>query len=549
MIRWTKPLLHLRKFATASCLTPASLTTARRLPMYARMINCRAFGTAKDSSHLDRIKAHIDLMEELTCSGCGIEMQFKDELKVGYCSTKALEAIKDVHDISSKLICQRCFQIRNYGKITDSKMPYDEYEKSVKALKPRDMLMIQLVDVLDITGSLLGSARHVVGRKPVLLVVNKGDLIPPKSGVRRLLRSIKSAAEEQGIENIIGIRLISSAKGTGIEDILSDIKKYRQGRDVCVIGAANVGKSTFLNALLAHSTKSKRKVEKMDQLPDIDVADVQPDTYGDVILDEKDHLDVEVLTLKEKKQLSKQKSDAHLTTSSLPGTTLAVSPIPFTVGKDTFNILDTPGLIVNRKRQKLIEILSRPGSSELTSIIPGKKLPATLFKVTPGRSLFLGAMLRFDYELANESGKNNALLFSWYGLLPGHLCKTANAADTFLKHAGGMLAPPRSLDALSYTGPLLHRGECHLKEFAPKDVWIRSSNPKRPKRTTVVELVVPGFGWLGITGVDLDGSKPLEKTMEEARIQMWTCEGLEARPRRPIFPSELSTVTKQNWKE
>ena len=65
----------------------------------------------------------------------------------------------------------------------------------------------------------------------------------------------------------------------------------------------------------------------------------------------------------------------------------------------------------------------------------------------------------------------------------------------------------------------------------------------------MVELVVPGFGWLGITGVDMDGSKTLEKTMEEARIQMWTCGGIEAHSRRPIFPSELSSATKQNWKE
>ncbi|RHY34743.1 hypothetical protein DYB32_000684, partial [Aphanomyces invadans] len=117
----------------------------------------RLFSTAAPpSATLADIKAHISMMEELTCTGCGIELQFKDEHKVGFCTEKALENLDSVADISTTLLCQRCFQIRNYGKVTDSRMPYEEYEKRVKALKPRDMLMVQLVDILDITGSLLG---------------------------------------------------------------------------------------------------------------------------------------------------------------------------------------------------------------------------------------------------------------------------------------------------------------------------------------------------------------------------------------------------------
>lgn len=57
------------------------------------------------------------------------------------------------------------------------------------------MLMIQLVDILDISGSLLPKARHIFGKKPVMLVVNKGDLVPTKSGIRRLMRRIKQEAK------------------------------------------------------------------------------------------------------------------------------------------------------------------------------------------------------------------------------------------------------------------------------------------------------------------------------------------------------------------
>ncbi|RHZ01760.1 hypothetical protein DYB35_012755 [Aphanomyces astaci] len=372
--------------------------------------------TTPPSPKLDDIKAHIAMMEQLTCNGCGIELQFDDIAKVGYCTEKALESLESVREISTSLICQRCFQIRNYGKVTDSRMPYDEYEKRVKALKPRDMLVVQLVDILDITGSLLGNARHVVGNKSVMLVVNKGDLIPVKSGSRRLLRRIKQAAADFGIENVIGIRLISSVKGAGIPEVVSDIK-------------------------------------------DVDVSEVVPEApTADADVAEEDIPEGDLISLKQRKQLAKKKTDVYtMTTSSLPGTTLAVSPIPITLGDESCNIFDTPGLIVNRKRQKLIEFLSKSSVDELNSILPGKKLP----------------------------------------------------------------------------------------------VWrvIRSNNPKKPKRTTVLELVVPGFGWLGVTGIDMDGTQTLEKTLKSARIQISTCEGVEVHQRSALYPFEMTDTNKNLWKQ
>ncbi|OQS06671.1 hypothetical protein THRCLA_01297 [Thraustotheca clavata] len=516
----------------------------------------RMLSTTTDSSHVDRLLNHIEMMEQLTCSGCGIEIQFDDEKKVGYCTKQALEKIQDVQEITTKLICQRCFQIRNYGKITDTKMPYDEYEKRVKALKPRDMFMIQLVDILDVTGSLLGNARHVVGNKPVLLVVNKADMIPTQSGARRLLRRIKIAAEELEIQNIVGIRLVSSMKGHGIKEIIGDIKKHRENRDVCVIGAANAGKSTFLNALISHVSKSKKfngKSTKRKDFEDISLDDLsyeEPEREELVFNEDEIDSNEEVLSLKEKKKLSKnERKGKHMTTSALPGTTLAVSPIPVIIGQKQCNVLDTPGLIVDKKRQRLVEILSEPGCMELGNAIPGKKLPTTIYKLAPGRSIFLGAMLRLDYENQKSSKGKNELLFTWYGVLPGHLTKTEHADDVFMKHGGGLLSPPRGLDALSYTGPLLPRDSCNLKDFITSDVKTKSKNPKRPKRTTLVELVVPGFGWMAITGVDLDGTQALEQTLKTATIKFSTCDGIQVHPRVPLFPHEMSNSNNYEWKQ
>ncbi|RQM19454.1 hypothetical protein B5M09_011570 [Aphanomyces astaci] len=338
--------------------------------------------TTPPSPKLDDIKAHIAMMEQLTCNGCGIELQFDDIAKVGYCTEKALESLESVREISTSLICQRCFQIRNYGKVTDSRMPYDEYEKRVKALKPRDMLVVQLVDILDITGSLLG--------------------------------------KDFGIENVIGIRLISSVKGAGIPEVVSDIK-------------------------------------------DVDVSEVVPEApTADADVAEEDIPEGDLISLKQRKQLAKKKTDVYtMTTSSLPGTTLAVSPIPITLGDESCNIFDTP--------------------------------------------------------------------------------------ETFMKHAGGLLSPPRGLDALSFTGPLVHRDQVIVKDYVGQDVMTR--NPKKPKRTTVLELVVPGFGWLGVTGIDMDGTQTLEKTLKSARIQISTCEGVEVHQRSALYPFEMTDTNKNLWKQ
>lgn len=50
---------------------------------------------------------------------------------------------------------------------------------------------------------------------------------------------------------IVGVHLVSAQKGWGTAQLLDDIKGHYKGRDVYVVGAPNVGKSSVINALLA----------------------------------------------------------------------------------------------------------------------------------------------------------------------------------------------------------------------------------------------------------------------------------------------------------
>jgi hypothetical protein len=163
----------------------------------------------RDVLPLEQVESHIKLMESWSCSGCGIDLQTDEPKKVGYMPKQLLAKIEHIRELK-KLRCERCYNITHYGKITDAKLPYNEYEKRVLELKAKDMLLIQLVDILDISGSLLPKARHLFGNKDVMLVVNKGDLMPEKSGIRRLMRRIQSQAKYVFSCLIWGMRYISS---------------------------------------------------------------------------------------------------------------------------------------------------------------------------------------------------------------------------------------------------------------------------------------------------------------------------------------------------
>jgi hypothetical protein len=142
--------------------TAVQMSGKKRMKMMQKshLFQCRSSSSFSSTTEkkgplpMDQVLSHLDIMEKWTCTGCGIDMQFKDEKKVGFFPKKLLENIHEIKDLH-RLTCERCFQITQYGRITDSRMPYHEYERRVMELRAKDMLMIQLVDILDISGSLL----------------------------------------------------------------------------------------------------------------------------------------------------------------------------------------------------------------------------------------------------------------------------------------------------------------------------------------------------------------------------------------------------------
>ena len=76
----------------------------------------------------------------------------------------------------------------------------------------------------------------------------------------------------------------------------------------------------------------------------------------------------------------------------------------------------------------------------------------------------------------------------------------------------------------------------------------RSKHIYKPKRTSAVEVALPGLGWFSITAVDLDGTKRALDTIRDGSIAVYGMDGIDARPRSCIFPYELSGSVRSDWK-
>ncbi|CAM6112036.1 unnamed protein product [Calypogeia fissa] len=105
------------------------------------------------------------------------------------------------------------------------------------------------VDIVDFNGSFLNRVRDLVGANPIVLVLTKVDLLPLKTDLGALGDWLQEAIVRKKL-NVISIHLTSSKAKTGISRVAADISRQRLGRDVYILGSANVGKSAFVTALL-----------------------------------------------------------------------------------------------------------------------------------------------------------------------------------------------------------------------------------------------------------------------------------------------------------
>lgn len=158
------------------------------------------------------------------------------------------------------LKCERCKQLEQ-GKMVNAVAGQAGQTEGASLIRPEDLraclaplkrshaMVALVVDVTDLNGSLLGRLRNLVGSNPVFVIATKCDALPGKVNLKEVQGWVEREVARKRF-TAAECFCVSGVTSDGVQSAASKLLKQRKGRDVWVIGAANVGKSTFIRSLL-----------------------------------------------------------------------------------------------------------------------------------------------------------------------------------------------------------------------------------------------------------------------------------------------------------
>lgn len=268
-------------------------------------------------------------MEEMHCIGCGSIIQSEDNKKPGFIPQSKLDSEE------SDIVCRRCFRLKNYNEVTPLEITKDDYFNIISEIGNHNALIVKIIDLFDIEGSLIPQIQKLTNHNDLIIVANKRDLLPKIVKETKIIHHLKKILKDNNLI-VEDVYLMSALKNHNIDEVFNQITRKARGRDIYIVGATNVGKSTFVNALL----KSRAGTSK------------------DVI-----------------------------TVSSLAGTTLDLIKIP--LGRNF--IIDTPGLV---NENQITHYLS---PKAIKAVTPKKEIKPKGFQLDSSQTLFIGGLARIDF--------------------------------------------------------------------------------------------------------------------------------------------------------
>lgn len=348
--------------------------------------------------------------------------------------------VVDSAEPPSVCICQRCFRLQQYGQVEESLRPGwsenelltpERFEGLLTSIKETEAVVLCIVDLFDLQGSLLTNLKEIAGKNPIVIAANKADLLPKDASLDRItgwihaevksvcnLMSPKekeekttkeyfargwSAREKRGdFEGVLSrnnVHLVSCQTGYGMEKLMKNLLSlaFNHGQKVYVMGAANVGKSSFINRLLSTSYQNKKSKSSKSSVP-------------------------------------------LATVSNLPGTTLDFIKIRLPNG---VTMIDTPGLI--NKGQ----LTSKLDTAELKQVIPLKPINAVTLRIESGKCVLIGGLARI--ELLDS--RPFFLTFFISNEIKLHPTDSLKADEFIQKHIGSLVFPPASMARLEELSP------------------------------------------------------------------------------------------------
>jgi ribosome biogenesis GTPase YqeH len=272
------------------------------------------------------------MSDHLHCIGCGGPLQNHDP-EAAFYTPKAM-------DSQETLLCQRCFRLRHYGAVSPSY--YDEFtmRKTLDAIGEDEGALVWVIDAFDFEGTLPPALIKLSQQKPTFIVLNKRDVLPKVINDQKLLHHVKKRFAQDGIR-YRDILFVSAKKKMNIDLLLERLDAFEPNRNLYLMGATNVGKSSLLNAML--------KAVGVRQEP--------------------------------------------ITTSKQEATTQGLIPIPF----ENRILYDTPGLLLEHSIQRFL------AANEAYVLLSDKEIQGRTYQLEADQTLFIGGLIQIDVTQASQA--------------------------------------------------------------------------------------------------------------------------------------------------
>ncbi|KAJ5296034.1 hypothetical protein N7508_010855 [Penicillium antarcticum] len=464
------------------------------------------------------------------------------EHKDGAFPNNAIEPVSDFLGSSKRVthVCDRCHDLIHHNKAVASPKPTILSIRNYLEESPYKWNRVyHIIDAADFPMSLvprihwaLSLQQRSQNRRATHDKYSRGNKLPTISFI--ITRSDLLAATKEQVDSKMeyirtelraalgrtgkdarlgGVHMISAHRGWWTKDVKEEIRDH--GGGIWVVGKANVGKSSFIEACFPKDTKSLEKIEEYigsrreEEIPNKRQASLDDPNSLLPPAPQEDLYPVLPVV------------------SSLPGTT--VSPIRIPFGRGRGEVIDLPGL----ERGLLEDYVKDEHKRDL---IMTKRIKPDRSTIKPGQSLLLGGGL---IRITPTNPQDTVMVASFLPI-ESHITNTQKAIETqaeerpyrgivLMKEGTGSTMASAGKFDIKWDVTRSHLPTSLAKAVADKGIPI----PSLPYRVMSADILVEGCGWIELS-IQIRSKRGAEDEASYPRVEVFTPKGKHIGIRRPM---------------